>query len=110
MPFVAWLWTVTSDSIGILLPEIPAPLPNRLIGDANSASKHRTVASTEETSARQCPHHLQGRRSFKVTGADLHCSVFANLSRLDAQLVAVFSRCSATSKLDENSIVDAKAT
>ena len=31
-------------------------------------------------------------------------------SRLGAQLVAAFSRCLATSKLDENSIVDAKAT
>jgi len=38
MPFIALLGA-TSDLI-VLLPKLPAPLPNRLVGEENPALKH----------------------------------------------------------------------
>jgi len=40
MQLVTWLQTVPPDSIGVLLPKLSAPLPNRLVGDEKPALKH----------------------------------------------------------------------
>lgn len=40
MPFISWLPTATSNLVGILLPKLPAPLANRLVGNAHPALKH----------------------------------------------------------------------